>query len=578
MLVSNFSNTKKMKKIISLFIAILSFYSCSDFLEETNRNTVTADRFYTTPDGYENLVNACYSYTRAWYAKADGYALTEMGTDCYTGGGSSAGNAKQMALYTQDLQGTFSLMKYMWNALYNGLNACNTAINRLPSSGLSADLMKKREGEVRFLRAMYLHLIVETWGGVSLSTTEANGPITTAKRSSVDDFYKQIFEDLDVAITNLAGTAVKDNGRVTQVAAKALKARMCLYRKKYAEAAQLAKEVIAASGLGMYDSFAQTFDIGNNNGQTNTEAIWWVNYTSTTALEGTFAEGDVSPLIGARYGSQAPLISAMSYWMVGGCGVWVTPNTHAPWVQCMPTIDFLNMFDENVDQRYDATFRTAWFVNSLTSNYTKQYGQTYGATNGLALGDTAFVTTKYVRSSDYRAKRKYRIYDRNDMYDATGKTIGTRDYFVSTYKFQDNTRATGWEYDSKRDAFVLRVAEMYLIVAEANMLNNNQTEALQYMNTLREKRAIKGKEKQMDITQAQLNIDFILDERARELAGEQHRFFDLNRTGKLVERVKKYNPDAAVNIQDFHKLRPIPQTELDALTNKSEFGQNPGYN
>jgi hypothetical protein len=244
----------------------------------------------------------------------------------------------------------------------------------------------------------------------------------------------------------------------------------------------------------------------------------------------------------------------------------------------MPTIDFLNMFDENVDQRYDATFRTAWFVNSLTSNYTKQYGQTYGATNGLALGDTAFVTTKYVRSSDYRAKRKYRIYDRNDMYDATGKTIGTRDYFVSTYKFQDNTRATGWEYDSKRDAFVLRVAEMYLIVAEADMLNNNQTEALQYMNTLREKRAIKGKEKQMDITQAQLNIDFILDERARELAGEQHRFFDLNRTGKLVERVKKYNPDAAVNIQDFHKLRPIPQTELDALTNKSEFGQNPGYN
>jgi starch-binding outer membrane protein, SusD/RagB family len=383
---------------------------------------------------------------------------------------------------------------------------------------------------------------------------------------------------LDIAIDKLSGTSVKDNGRVTQVAAKALKARLCLYRKKYTEAAQLAKDVIATQGLSMYDSFAQTFDISNSNGQNNTEAIWWVNYCSDDNLQGTFSEGTTSPLMGARYGSQAPLISAMSYWMVGGSGVWVTPNTHAPWVQCMPTIAFLNMFNDTIDQRYDVTFRTAWFVNSLTSNYTKQYGQSYGAANGLALGDTSFVTLKNVVTSEYRASKKYRIYDRNDVYDSDGKTIGTRDYFVSTYKFQDNTRATGWEYDSKRDAFVLRVAEMYLIIAEADLMNNNPSEALQYMNILREKRAKTGKASKMDITQSQLNIDFILDERARELAGEQHRFFDLKRTGKLIERVKKYNPDAAGNIQEYHELRPIPQAELDALTNKTEFKQNPGYN
>ena len=60
-------------------------------------------------------------------------------------------------------------------------------------------------------------------------------------------------------------------------------------------------------------------------------------------------------------------------------------------------------------------------------------------------------------------------------------------------------------------------------------------------------------------------------------SGEQQRFFDLKRTGKLLERVKKYNPNAAENIQDFHKLRPIPQDELDAVINKDEFKQNPGY-
>jgi hypothetical protein len=566
-----------MKKIVLLLIVILTLGSCSDLLKEVNRNSITSDILYSTPSGYENLVNACYSYSRVWYAKSDGYAFTEMGTDCYTGGGSSAGRAGQLTFYTQDLQGTLPLMGYMWNALYNGLNTCNEAISRLPNSGLSADLMKKREGEIRFLRALYLHLIVETWGDVILTTEPTQGPITTAKRSSVDDFYKQIFTDIDVAMDKLSGTPSKDNGRVTQLAVKAFKARLCLYRQRYAEASQLAKEVIGTSGLAMYDSFAKTFEMANSNGQTNTEAIWWVNYNSTTALQPTFAEGASTPLLGGG-GSQAPLISCMSYWMVGGSGVWVTPDTHAPWVQCMPTLAFLNMFDETKDQRYNATFRTAWIVNSLTSNYTKQFGQTFGAANGLAVGDTAFVTLKNAVSSTYRASKKYKIFDKNDIYDATGKTIGTRDYFVSTYKFQDNTRPTGWEYDSKRDAFVFRVAEMYLIVAEADMKTNNLPEAVQYMNTLREKRAISGHQAEMDITQSDLTTDFILDERARELAGEQHRFFDLKRTGKFIERVKKYNPDAAGTVQDYHQLRPIPQTELDALTNKAEFKQNIGYN
>ena len=69
-----------MKKIVLFFIAILTFSSCSDFLEETNRNSITGDILYSTPEGYESLVNACYSYTRAWFGKPDGYAFTEMGS------------------------------------------------------------------------------------------------------------------------------------------------------------------------------------------------------------------------------------------------------------------------------------------------------------------------------------------------------------------------------------------------------------------------------------------------------------------------------------------------------------------
>lgn len=144
-------------------------------------------------------------------------------------------------------------------------------------------------------------------------------------------------------------------------------------------------------------------------------------------------------------------------------------------------------------------------------------------------------------------------------------------------KFMDPTRLTANQEWSSRDGFVIRIAEMYLIAAEA-LMNTAPTEALKYMNDLRKKRAIAGKEAEMEVAAKDLNIDFILDERGRELAGEMLRWFDLKRTGKLVTNVQKYNMDAKGNIKEIHMVRPIPQVELDAITNKDEFKQNPGYN
>ena len=56
------------------------------------------------------------------------------------------------------------------------------------------------------------------------------------------------------------------------------------------------------------------------------------------------------------------------------------------------------------------------------------------------------------------------------------------------------------------------------------------------------------------------------------------RWFDLVRTVKLLERVKKYNAAAAVLIQPYHILRPIPQQQIDAVEgNNTAFPQNEGY-
>jgi starch-binding outer membrane protein, SusD/RagB family len=76
-----------------------------------------------------------------------------------------------------------------------------------------------------------------------------------------------------------------------------------------------------------------------------------------------------------------------------------------------------------------------------------------------------------------------------------------------------------------------------------------------------------------------VTIDFILDERSRELSGEYMRWTDLVRTQKLIDRVKLYNITAAPNIKSYHILRPIPQEQIDRTDGgAAAFPQNPGYN
>ena len=81
----------------------------------------------------------------------------------------------------------------------------------------------------------------------------------------------------------------------------------------------------------------------------------------------------------------------------------------------------------------------------------------------------------------------------------------------------------------------------------------------------------------MLITPAQVTLDFILDERSRELFGEWQRWHDLVRTGSLVRRVKEWNPEAGPFIQNYHALRPIPQSQIDRVVEGPPFPQNPGY-
>ena len=137
------------------------------------------------------------------------------------------------------------------------------------------------------------------------------------------------------------------------------------------------------------------------------------------------------------------------------------------------------------------------------------------------------------------------------------------------------TNDTG--YTSTKDIFLFRLADTYLLAAEAYYKAGDSQKAAERINKVRECAALIGHVKDMDIKVSDVNIDFILDERAREMAGEYNRWMDLKRTGKLIERTLKHNKLAAkINKMDEHILvRPIPQSVIDQTT--GDFNQNTGY-
>ncbi|RTQ52152.1 RagB/SusD family nutrient uptake outer membrane protein [Hymenobacter gummosus] len=196
----------------------------------------------------------------------------------------------------------------------------------------------------------------------------------------------------------------------------------------------------------------------------------------------------------------------------------------------------------------------------------------------IRVSDTAMVATK--RAVPGKRTKNYVVYDRDDVYNANG-TIKTGLNYVNLKKFWDTNRSAANIQAGTNDVVVMRLAEMYLISAEAEHKLGNNT-AADMINVLRVRAAKKTPvdySQAMRITASDVTLDFILDERAREFVGEYIRWFDVKRmknNNDFASYIKARNPDIS-QVQDYHRLRPIRQEELNALLNAAEFGQNPGY-
>lgn len=563
---------KRMKLIYALAATLLVCSGCADFLEEHDRSAVTTEGgYYDTEKGFESLVNSCYTPLRFWGGKSAAMAFSETGTDILA----PAGGCDYPAIvsYQNDFDGTNPISKEYYDRFYKAINFCNTAVSHVKNVPFGDKaLTSKREAEVRFLRAYYYWILAETFGDTYYTDQPSESIIMAPKKTSVAEIYTHIFEDLDFCIDSRLSVAQSDGGRVTLWAAKALKARLLLTRASelkdnalYDQAYTLAKEVIDKGPFELSADFASVFDMAHSDGNGNKEVIWYVDYSSTNQLYNQEMDNDII----RSGGNHTHLIFCMKY--DDQPGMVRSIEYGRPFNHYMPTRYLLDCYDAENDQRFEATFRSLWKANGGKPGDKYPY---------MVQGDTAIWVTKEVVSPAQRewAKGRYQVLDRTDIYNEDGSVKSQKQYMPIS-KFEDPTRATVNEDRGTRDAFMIRLAEMYLIVAEAGA-KTGKADALNYLNVLRAKRAKPGKEETMKVTQADMeNIDFILDERARELVGEQLRWFDLKRMGSeiFLRRIKMGNPDAGKNVKEHHALRPFPQTLLDAITNKNEFLQNEGY-
>ncbi|OQP56259.1 RagB/SusD family nutrient uptake outer membrane protein [Niastella populi] len=557
------------KILLVLLTGAVISASCDKKLEEYNPSGITSSTAYTTAKGFETLVNAAYTYTRFWYGKEEGYQISEMGTDIWTGG---TGDVYPALSTYKDLQGNLAALSLIWTNFYAAVNLCNTGIAGIAKvTDYTAQQKTAREAELRYLRAFYNWHIVEVWGGVHFTTEPNAGAVTSANKTPVETFYKQIFEDLDYAVKNLPATSA-EYGRATIPVAKAFLARMYLTRGMNQQAMDMANEVINTTSYG-YQLVPNYGDLWNMGNLKNKEVIWAVDYS--TNLTYNDLRTSAYPYGHPRGSNSGHLLFLMVYDQINSNILFRDVNNGRPFNRYMPTKALLDLFNDKIDSRYRSSFQTVWYCNKAGTQKGNLFNP--GLTSTFKIGDTVAYCAKDTQNVAEMNAKPYTTYDMPRVYTSNGGTDERKKFYVSLKKFKDSTRAVQGEAQSARDVFVIRLAEMYLIAAEAAFKLGNPGPAATYLNKIRTRAAIPGQEAAMQVSASDITLDFILDERARELAGEQLRWFDLKRTNKLIDRINKMNPDAAAFIKPFHTVRPIPQIQIDAVTNKSEFTQNEGY-
>ncbi len=550
-----------MKKIYYILFAFLfTITSCSDFLDQENKSNVPRDEFYATKAGYESLMNTVYSSLRTAYGREPW--LFSAGTDLYASGRNDVPNG--VGTY-KGLIDSDTNVKTFYSNCYAGIQLANTAIYYADHTQVT-DLLPQYKAEARFIRGFYYYLLVQQFGGVALVTDMIDKPLVTFERESAETIYSFIIAEMEELKSSLPAKS-SITGRVDQKAVNHFLAKTYLCRgyetfgtsSDFEKAAQYADAAIGGDALSI--SFNDLFWPTNEN---NAEIIWSVQYSSESISDPS-TDGNMQQSFFGTY--------------LGGSEdghKYTTSNL-------TPTVRLHQLFSEG-DSRYEGTFMVQLY-NKYYDLYTKTAD--LGSDEVLYYYPPAWEvadTAAWRAANSTRAKTIIIPMQENTLTvngkPTTYNSAMTGDvYGVACVRKFDDPKSQFSTRSSTRDIVLARTGETYLVAAEAYLKAGNTSKAVERINEVRKRAAQPGYD--LSINASDVSIDFILDERARELAGEYHRWMDLKRTGKLIEYCVKYNPE--ITSEDFFKgtdgqnkiLRPIPRDAIDL--NHADVQQNPGY-
>ena len=539
------------RHILFLWVLVMASFafltSCSEdeFLTEYPQDEIYASNLFNDLVGFESALNALYALARQEFTEAveeNGTNVPVVRNAIWTFGVDNGySNAEFSATAPYNKYGTMltsnDKMGYcVFRWLYRTVNTANMIISRAESpevdwQGSTADLDEANKNrviaEARFFRAWAYRHLTYTWGDVPLSLEEISGATyrNDWERNSVAEIREVMEEDLLFAEANLPD-APSDPGKIAKAVAQHYLAELYLATGENGNARtkalavcsnprfKLITERYGVNKLQAGSPFSDMFFDGNIlPSEGNTEALWvFVNAPDLAGGE------EIAMRRSWIYtGTGASALGIVPSYETGGRGIGRCGFTNWAFTIYEPT-----------DERYLYAIR--WF-------YVKK--------DGVSI-KTLVPSTTPEKIKDY-SRPVTRKWD---------------------WEFIDPTK---WAQSAQwGDVMYLRVADTYLLLAEAEYKLENPDQAAYWINQLRERAHASP------VLPADITLDYILDERSRELIAEEHRRHTLVRTGKFLERVRLHNMAASATIEDYNLLLPIPQPIIDANTGRV-MQQNPGY-
>jgi len=591
---------------LALALAATAPVGCKKILEPEYRANLGPESFRTA-DGLQAGLNASYATTRYFWG-SEGFTSSQVaGTDEVIRGGDGGLDFHN---YT-NINAQNGTIQGVWDNSYVPINNLNGILELGPTANIPDAAKDKLLGEAKFLRAFYYFLLVQTFGDVPLKLKFNNQPSTEDLRAPKKEVYAAIIKDLTEASQQLGNIqAGQSKGRASKAAALHLLAKVYLTKgwdptaregdgtPDFTNSYNTANDLItnkASYGVDLEANFADLFKEGNEYGK----EVFFVADRNTDPLYSESGFNATNAPASGNKENRLNMYFTSFYTLTRNVneGIPGAPNNTTqmaardqasgrPFRRFRPTpYTYATFTQRTQDARYDGTFQKAWIMNlpSTSSNDVQTTTPTFTTTrNGVTVS-----LVKGVDTAIYMPGREVTVAERQAF---KGVIVAPSQYgpewFPTLSKHMDKTKQH-FNDASDRPIILMRLGETYLIAAEAALKANRPGDAATMINALRTRAAYRSTNTPaqnataataLQISGADVTLNYILEERTREMYGEMQRWFDLTRTRTLIERAKLYNEMALPNIKDFHVLRPIPSaSQLDLLTNRDKFPQNPGY-